>query len=85
LKEEVGLIGDEATVLGTCQPSLAFSNEVTWLVHIKGSVLGEQELEWDEDIQVQWVSLETLKAYLLDGTLRQASAFAAIWYLEQIK
>lgn len=83
LKEEVGLVGDEAVVLGTCCPSLAFSNEVTWLVHVKGSVLGEQELEWDEEIQVLWVTIEELKEYLIDGTLKQASAFAALWFFER--
>ncbi len=82
LREEVGLVADRGEVLGFCRQSLAFSNEITWIVHLEGGKLGEQQLEWDEDIRVLWVTLEELRELLVNGTLQQATAFVALWLFQ---
>lgn len=84
MKEEIGLVADSGVVLGKCRPSLAFSNEITWLVYLEGISLGPQHLDWDEDIEVFWVTLQELEAMLLRGTLEQASAVVALWYYKRM-
>lgn len=81
--EEIGLVAEEGRILGSCRPSLAFSDEVTWIIHVKGQRLETQHLEWDEEIEVHWLSLGEIKRLLMEGKLQQATAYVAIWLLEQ--
>ncbi len=77
LQEEVGATASEWTDLGTLIPSPGCYGETLYLYLARGLTFGEQHLDVDEFLNVDWMPLEELVEKCLSGEIRDAKTVVA--------
>ena len=80
LKEETGITAAEWVFLGKIHTSPGFVDEGIYLYRAKNLVLGEAELEEDENIISEVFSLTDVKKMIKDGVITDAKTMAALLY-----
>ena len=78
LWEEVGARASEWTDLGTMIPSPGCYGETLYLYLARGLTFGEQHLDPDEFLNVDWMPLEELAEKCLSGRIRDAKTVVAV-------
>lgn len=78
LREETGYIADAMTELGIVYPSPGILDEVLHLFLAYGLQRSVQELDSDEFIHVEWISVEELEQLIAEGMLNDVKAICAI-------
>lgn len=78
LREETGYTASEWIELGDLYPTPAYSDEVIRLYIAKGLEKGDRELDDDEFIDVEMVSLSDLVEDVMNGRIKDAKTQIAI-------
>lgn len=82
LREETGIVAREYEYLGPFYPTCAYSTEVIHLYLARGLSFGERELDEDESINFEMVSLERMVDLVLAGKVpdgKTQAAILAVW------
>ncbi|HAN42981.1 MAG TPA: ADP-ribose pyrophosphatase [Sphaerochaeta sp.] len=82
LREETGIVAREYEYLGPFYPTCAYSTEVIHLYLARGLSFGERELDEDESINFEMVSLERMVDLVLAGKVpdgKTQTAILAVW------
>ncbi|AEV28813.1 NTP pyrophosphohydrolase [Sphaerochaeta pleomorpha str. Grapes] len=77
LREEVGVLANDWTFLGHVYPSPGILNEKLWLYFAKDIVLSKQDLDFDEILTAEWMSLSSFRSLLLTGKITDAKTLCA--------
>lgn len=78
LREETGYIAHSLFSLGKIYPSPGIIDEVLHLFLARGLEMGRQELDEDEFIHIQWISIEELEAEIARGTFEDIKTICAL-------
>jgi len=78
LYEEVGAEASEWTDLGTLIPSPGCYGETLYLYLARGLTFGDQHLDEDEFLNVEWVPLSELAERCLSGEIQDAKTVVAV-------
>jgi len=78
LVEETGISADEWVNMGDFHPTCAYSDEVITLYLAKGLHFGEQKLDKDEFLNVEFVPLKDLVKEVLEGKITDGKTQTAI-------
>lgn len=78
LVEETGISADEWVNMGDFHPTCAYSDEVITLYLAKGLNFGEQKLDNDEFLNVEFVPLKDLVKEVLEGKITDGKTQTAI-------
>ena len=78
LREETGAVAEKFTYLGKYIPSPAILSEVIHLYLAEGLSFGERELDDDEFLEVERISLDTLYEMVLRGEIEDGKTQVAI-------
>lgn len=78
LKEETGITADEWIPLGEYHPASAYSTEKIWLFMASGLHYGQQDLDFDEFLDVEEVPLIELVKEVIDGTITDGKTQVAL-------
>lgn len=84
LEEETGLRANDLQVLSTFYTSPGFTDEEVTLFVAKALVAVEnpKAADWDEDLEVEWFTRESIRSELEKGTFRDAKTLIGLlWYL----
>jgi len=82
LREETGIVAREYEYIGPFYPTCAYSTEVIHLYLARGLSFGERELDEDESINFEMVSLERMVDLVLGGKVpdgKTQAAILAVW------
>ncbi|MBR2282287.1 MAG: NUDIX hydrolase, partial [Spirochaetales bacterium] len=82
LREETGIVASQYEYLGPFYPTCAYSTEVIHLYLARGLSFGERELDEDESINFEMVSLERMVDLVLQGKVpdgKTQAAILAVW------
>ncbi len=84
LREETGYSASEWIPIGCFYPSVAYTTECIHLYMAKALAKGERELDEDEFLNVEQVSLKALVKDIMDGKIGDGKTIAAILKAEKI-
>lgn len=85
LREETGAVAEQCHALGVVHPNPAFQNNRchTFLAE-PARIVGAQQLEGSEAIEIELATEADVRRYLADGTITHALVVAAFfWYFAQ--
>ena len=78
LEEETGFLADEWIELGDYIPAAAYCDEVITMYLAKGLLMGTRNLDEDEFLNIETVSLEELVEDVMQGKIADGKTQAAI-------
>ena len=78
LKEETGYTAEEVTLLGYCNPSCAYSEEVIHLYLMRGLKKGEQNLDEDEALELLEMPFDEVYEMGVRGEIVDSKTLAAL-------
>lgn len=78
LKEETGYTADEVTLLGYCNPSCAYSEEVIHLYLMRGLKKGKQNLDDDEALELLEMPFDEVYEMGVRGDIVDSKTLAAL-------
>ncbi|MEK3881525.1 NUDIX hydrolase [Paenibacillus sp. PL2-23] len=86
LEEETGYKAKELKLLNAFYTSPGFADEKLYVYWATELEPGEQQLDEDEDIQVEAITLEQAEAYIAEGRISDAKTILAVyaWKLHQL-
>lgn len=85
LKEEVGAEGYDWVDLGEMYPSVGYVNEIIYLYSCRIGSLGEQRLDKDEFLNIEFISLEEAARMVMSGEIKDAKTQLAVLKLLAIR
>lgn len=86
LEEEVGLKAESLTSLGVMYPSCGYTNEKIYLYKANNVKLSKQHLDSDEDITVNYFSIDEILQMIDSGEIKDAKTICLMLkYLRTIK
>lgn len=85
LREETGAIAKKYTYLGEMVPSPALISERIQMYMAEDITFVERELDEDEFLDVQYVTLDTLYEMVMSGEIKDAKTQIAVLKAHQIK
>jgi len=80
LKEETGCTAERMEFLGVGYPTPGISNEKLHYYFASGLKGGEQDLDDDEFLSVEFISLEAIKKMILSGEIVDEKLFTALTF-----
>lgn len=84
LREETGYVAAQLELIGSVAPNPAFASNTCFTVLARDCTLvGEQELDEGEDIEVELFGPERLEAALAAGEIRNAMAICALFWVRR--
>ena len=84
LREETGALAGKMTCLGKIIPSSAILSEVIHLYLAEDLTFGERELDEDEFLDVEYISLAELKQMVMRGEIADAKTQIAVLKADEI-
>ncbi|MBP3402149.1 MAG: NUDIX hydrolase [Clostridia bacterium] len=84
LREETGALAGKITYLGKIIPSSAILSEVIHLYLAEELTFGERELDEDEFLDVEYISLAELKQMVMNGEIADAKTQIAVLKADEI-
>lgn len=84
LREETGYTAKTWIEIGKFYPSVAYTTECIYLYMAKDLTLGERELDADEFLNVEEVSLDSLVQDIMDGKIGDGKTIAAVLKVEKM-
>ena len=84
LREETGALAGKMTYLGKIIPSSAILSEVIHLYLAEELTFGERELDDDEFLDVEYISLAELKSMVMTGEIADAKTQIAVLKADEI-
>lgn len=84
LREETGALAGKMTYLGKIIPSSAILSEVIHLYLAEELTFGERELDEDEFLDVEYISLAELKSMVMTGEIADAKTQIAVLKADEI-
>lgn len=84
LKEETGCTPDELTFIVSFYTSPGFANEIIYLYLAKNCVIGENQLDEDEFVELGFVTLEEAKKLIAEQQIIDAKTILAVYHWERI-
>lgn len=85
LREEVGVLANTWTFLGHVYPSPGILSEKLYLYLAKDLTLSEQDLDFDEILTAEWMSLPDFQALLLALKITDAKTLCAYMLAKERK
>lgn len=85
LREETGAVAKEMIPLGKLYPSPGYCGEIIWLFAAKGLEFSENDLDEDEFLNLERISLEKAVKMVLDGEISDAKTQIAILKYQMLK
>ena len=86
LEEEVGLKAESLTSLGYMYPTCGYSNEIIYLYKANNLTKVKRHLDFDEDIDVYYYSLDEILAKIQNNEIKDAKTIILILkYMNTIK
>jgi 8-oxo-dGTP pyrophosphatase MutT (NUDIX family) len=83
-REETGYAGDLPVRLGVVEPNPAILNNVTYTYLIENcQLVGDQELDAGEDVEVVLASLADIPQLVGGGTIQHSLVICGFWWLAQ--
>ena len=83
-REETGALAGKITYLGKIIPSSAILSEVIHLYLAEELTFGERELDEDEFLDVEYISLAELKQMVMNGEIADAKTQIAVLKADKI-
>lgn len=84
LREETGAVAGKITYLGKIIPSSAILSEVIHLYLAEELTFGERDLDEDEFLDVEYISLAELKQMVMSGEIADAKTQIAVLKADEI-
>ncbi len=85
LKEETGATADNITSLGKLYPSPGYTSEIIYLYLARGLSFGEQELDFDEFLEIKKIHLDKAVKMVMDGEIPDSKTQVAILKIKLLK
>lgn len=86
LEEETGLVAKSVTLLHSIYPTPAYTSEIIYIYLANGLEKGKVNLDDDEFLNVEKISLDTAKKMLLNGEIHDSKTIIALYsYFNLIK
>ncbi|SFN13835.1 ADP-ribose pyrophosphatase [Formivibrio citricus] len=81
LQEETGYSASEWEYLGAFHPLVSYSDEIIHIYRARGLTAGATNLDEEEFVEIVPMSLDQLKAGILDGSMTDAKTITGVFWL----
>lgn len=85
LLEETGLIAKDLELIAKIMPSPGYTNEIIYCYFAKNVERGEQKLDEDEFLNVEYIEIPKVFEMLDNGEITDAKTVVSLLYLKNLK